>query len=87
MEGHKIIGLAQFAKKFCYGSEKKEDVDGVGGILLAQGGFLIIAFSRSDPIHTPFQSSLSITYQKAPLDATYFGVIPSSDYANGLNSV
>ena len=77
-EAHKIIGLAQFAKKFCYGSEKKEDVDGVGGILLAQGGFLIIAFSRSDPIHTPFQSSPSITFQKAPLDcnATYFELIP-----------
>ena len=56
----------------------KKDVDGVGGIFLAQGGFLIIAFSRSDPIHTPFQSSLSITFQKAPLDcnSTYFELIP-----------
>ena len=61
-----------------WGSENKKDVDGVGGIFLAQGGFLIIPFSRSDPIHTPFQSSLSITFQKAPLDcnATYFELIP-----------
>ena len=61
-----------------WGSENKKDVDGVGGIFLAQGGFLIIPFSRSDPIHTPFQSSPSITFQKAPLDcnATYFELIP-----------
>ena len=54
MEAHKIIGLAQFAKKFCYGSEKKEDVDGVVSLvdIVRLAVFMVNFFNLSNPSNT-----------------------------------